>query len=200
MSTRRLAQFEENSVRARDLVGLGQSIGNMTQGLVDSSDLFRSALVYSVAALDSYFHGTVLERAVEILLGRMAPPKSSTKVGLHFNAVREIMSCGTAADQEIAARTHIAQRLALETFQRPDDIANALAMVGINKVWTLAFPGTVEHAKTSLNLVVGRRNKIVHACDADPLSPGSLTPISASDAIDAIETVERTVRAIDKLL
>ncbi|MFF7255449.1 hypothetical protein [Streptomyces microflavus] len=200
MAGARLKQFEGNCQRARDLVGLGQSLGSLTQGLVDSSDLFRSALTQAVAALDSYIHGVALDRAVDILMGRIAPARSSTKVGLHFNAVREIFDSRTLVDREIAARMHIAQRLALETFQRPDDVGNALAMVGINKVWTLAFPSDIEQTKKSLGLVVARRNQIVHSCDADPLTAGGVTPMSSQDALDAVDLVEKIVHAIDKLL
>ncbi|MFG2510312.1 hypothetical protein ACGFOW_32980 [Streptomyces rubiginosohelvolus] len=200
MTGARLKQFEDNCQRARDLVGLGQSLGSLTQGLVDSSDLFRAALTQAVAALDSYVHGVVLDRAVEILLGQTAPARSSTRVGLHFNAVREIVGSGNPIDREITARTHIAQRLALETFQKPDDVGNAMAMVGINKVWTLAFSSNIEQIKKSLGLIVARRNQIVHSCDADPLMIGEVTPISSQDALDAVDVVEKVVHAIDKLL
>jgi len=135
-----------------------------------------------------------------MLMGRVAPARSSTKVGLHFNAVREIVDNGNPVDREIAAKTHIAQRLALETFQKPDDVGNALAMVGIHKVWTLAFPSNVEQIKKSLGLVVARRSQIVHSCDADPLTVGGVTPISSQDALDAVDVVTKVVHAIDKLL
>ncbi|WP_284579364.1 hypothetical protein [Streptomyces sp. 2P-4] len=153
-----------------------------------------------MAALDSYVHGIVLDRAVDILMGRIEPARSSTKVGLHFNAIREIVDNSDPIDREIAARTHIAQRLALETFQKPDDVGNALAMVGVNKIWTLAFPENVEQTKKSLGLVVARRNRIVHSCDMDPIATGSVTPMSSQDALDAVDIVENIVRAIDKAI
>src|ERR1039458_4818259 len=135
MATARAAQFQHDATRARDLIGLGQAIGSMTYGRVDGSDLFRSALVQAVAALDAYVHGITLDRAVDILLGRSpgGAPRGS-KVGLNFNAVQVLLATATPADTELAARTYIAQRLSMETFQRPDDIANALAMVGVGKI------------------------------------------------------------------
>lgn len=54
MSTRRLQHFISDAQRARDLVGLGQSIGGMTHGRVDASDLYRAALAQAVAAMDAY--------------------------------------------------------------------------------------------------------------------------------------------------
>jgi hypothetical protein len=195
----RAAQFGQDVGRARDLVGLGQAIGNMTCGRVDASDLFRSALVQAVAALDAYVHGVTLDRAVDILLGRIPGGVARSKVGLNFNVVHALLSAPSPADTELAARTSVAQRLALETFQRPDDIAAALAMVGVPKVWSRAFPQDVEEIRTGLGLIVARRNRIVHSCDVDPLNPGSITPISAADALFAVNTLATIVLAIDPL-
>jgi hypothetical protein len=82
----------------------------------------------------------------------------------------------------------VAQRLSLETYQRPDDIAAAMSMVGVTKIWSVAFPANAEHAKTSLGLVVQRRNRIVHQCDADPLIPGKATDLDDADALGSIST------------
>jgi len=170
----------------------------MTVGRVDGSDLFRSALVQAVAALDKYVHGVVLDRAVDMLVGRLQTTGASTKVGLHFGAVQALLTAGSAAQVELTARSHIAQRLALETFQRPDDIAKALAMVGVGRIWSTAFAPNSNATTTALGVIVGRRNRIVHACDVDPLNPGSVVPLSDSDALDAIGTVETIVARIDQ--
>jgi hypothetical protein len=199
MPTARYGQFAINTARARDLIGLGQSVGSMTHGRVDASDIYRAGVVQAVGALDAYVHGIVLDRAVDILVGRLTTPSSSTKIGLHFNAVQQLLATSSPADTELTARTHIAQRLALETFQRPDDIASAFAMVGISKVWSSAFNASAGKVKTALGLVVDRRNRIVHSCDIDPLNPGRVTPLSDKDALDAITTVEKMIAAIDVL-
>lgn len=194
----RLQQFQANVARARDLVGLGQGIGNLTSGRVDSSDMYRAALVQAVAALDSYVHGVVLDRAVDLLLGRVNYSASGTKVGLSFPAIQDILTAGSPVAVELAARTHVAQRLALETFQKPDDVAKAFAMVGVPKIWSRGFSNS-EKAKEALGLVVNRRNRIVHSCDIDPLTPGAVTPLSSADSLSAVVTVETTVLSIDAL-
>ena len=197
MATTRYRHFQEDVSRARDLVGLADAIGSMTYGRVDSSDLHRAAVVQSVGAIDAYIHGITLDRAVDILLGRRKGGAPRSKIGLHFDAVEALLSAATLADRELAARTYVAERLALETFQRPDDIARALAMVGVPKIWSTAFTDP-SATKTALGLVVDRRNRIVHACDRDPLTAGALTPIAASDAVLAAETVEQVAVAIDR--
>ncbi|MDX3577472.1 hypothetical protein [Streptomyces sp. FL07-04A] len=199
MATRRFPEFEREVKRARDLVGIGQSLSSITNGLIGGDDHFRSALVHAVAALDSYVHGVVLDRAVDILMGRLKVAVSS-KVGLSFSAIGQIMSAGPpgSAAIELAARTYVAERLGLETYQRPDDIASALAMVGIQKIWSTAFPGDAHTQKTALGVVVSRRNRIVHQCDLDPLPGGTTTPISSNDALDAITTIEHIVTKLDQ--
>lgn len=198
MPTVRLGQFSREVARARDLVGVGQSLASMTHGRLDGSDLYRSALVHAVAALDSYVHGIVLDRAVDILMTRI-PSGSGGKVGLHFGAISQIFAAAASgpADMEITARTYVAERLGLETYQRPDDISSGLAMVGLNKIWSSAFPKDAGAVKTALGVVVSRRNRIVHECDLDPLSPGNVTPLTDVDALEAIEIVENVVTAID---
>lgn len=193
----RYSLFEVNLSRASDLVGLGRSLGSMTRGLVDGSDLYRSAIVQTVAALDHYIHGIVLDRGVSILLGRTSPG-ASTRFGLPFNAVSEILNVTTESEAELTARKHLAQRLGLETYQKPDDIAKALSMVGVGKVWSEAFsdPGA---AKTRLNLVVNRRNMVVHQCDSDPLMPGQVTPLDYDDALNSISCVREIVDRIDPI-
>lgn len=198
MVTRRLGQFELDIARARDLVGLGQGYQSITHGVVDSSDIYRASLVQAVAALDHYIHGVVLDRAVDILLGRTRPG-APAKIGITFHAVQEILAAPTLADREQMARTHVAQRLGLETFQKSEAIGSALAMVGISKLWSTAFaPPAVSPAK-QLDLVVARRNRIVHQGDSDPVAMGAPTPMSSVDAIDAVKTVEGVVRVVDNL-
>ncbi|WPR90250.1 hypothetical protein [Microbacterium rhizosphaerae] len=164
---------------------------------MDASDLFRGALVQAVAAMDHYFHGVVLDRGVDMLLGRAVISGFHRTIGLQFGSVRDIVTAITPGDQELEARKHIAARLGKETFQSPDDIASALALVGVTGVWKTAFGNGAGAVKTSLGLVVTRRNRIVHQADSDPLNPGVVTPLSAIDALDAISTVESTVQTID---
>lgn len=196
MAISRYGQFKLNVGRARDLIALGQSIGGMTAGRVDASDLYRAALVQSVAALDAYVHGVVLDRAVDMLLGRATQPVQNTKVGLHFTAISDLLTADSPADLELAAKRHISQRLALETYQKPDDIGAALALVNVSRIWSTAFPDA-KVATVALGTIVNRRNRIVHACDVDPLTPGAVTVMTDTDALQALSAIELTVGRID---
>jgi hypothetical protein len=190
----RLDQFEMDIARAKDLVGLGQSIGSMTSGIVDASDLYRAALVQAVAAWDRYIHGLVLDRAVDIVLGRL-DVQTTHKIGLGLSTIRVLMQTTNPAEQELVARSLVADRLTRETFQRPDDVGSALAMVGIRAIWSTAFEDAGQ-AKIAVGVIVDRRNRIVHACDCDPVQPGSVLTISSGDAQSAIGVLENTASAV----
>jgi len=199
MLTARLSEFDLNIARAREIVGLGESIVGLSGGRLDATDLYRSALVQAVASLDSYVHCVVLDLGVEILLGRRNSG-SASKLGFHLGIVSDLLDAPTLIEREIRARMHVAQRLSTETFQRPDAVAQALAMVGIPKLWTLAFGASAERTILRLSVVVRRRNDIVHACDADPGNPGQFKPMDAVDAVAAIDDVCAIVRRIDQIL
>ena len=197
MATSRLPHFQSDIARARDLVALGQGMAALTVGRVDASDTYRASLVLAVSALDHYFHGVVIDRATEIMLGRLSGSGKAARVGLSFEAVSQIVTAPSPALRELTARTHVAARLGTETFQRPDDIADALALVGIPKIWASAFGSAAGTAKVALGTIVTRRNRIVHQSDSDPLTPGAITPLNDADALAAIDTIEATVLVID---
>ncbi|WP_415648133.1 hypothetical protein [Stackebrandtia soli] len=197
MFSARFKQFEADISRTRDLVGLGQVIGNMTLGRVDASDVFRASLVQAVAAMDFYVHGVVLDRAVDILLGRCGPG-SRTKLGLNFGAIADLLKTSSPVEKEILARTYTAERLALETFQRPDDIGAAFAMIGIPKIWSSAFVDKAGETKAALGVIVTRRNNIVHSCDNDPVNFGTTFDLNDTEALEAIGTIYRIIESINQ--
>ncbi|WP_157083895.1 hypothetical protein [Millisia brevis] len=198
MATSRLPQFNLNVARARELVGLGVAVSGITSGSVNSSDMYRSALVQGVAALDAYVHDVVLDFTIEILRG-IRPPGTAGRIGLHFGAVCDLLNAPGAVEFELMARELVNQRLSAETFQKPDDIAKAFASVGVNGIWRGAF-GIGSGITTELNLVVGRRNQVVHRCDMDPAGVLGILPMEDLDALAAIGTVETVVQGIDAYL
>ncbi len=152
-----------------------------------------------VAALDSYVHDVVLDYAVDIVKGSRGPG-SPTRVGLHVSAIGELTSAPTPVEFELRARAAINERLSQETYQKPDDISQAFAMVGVQKLWQGAFGNAAGTVKRGVSLVVGRRNRIVHRCDLDPTGTGTVLPISDVDAVDAIDTIEAAVAGIESFI
>ena len=63
--------------------------------------------------------------------------------------------------------------------------------------YTYRLGATLQVRKRNLNLVVRRRNRIVHRCDLDPTGTGTVLPLSNADTVDAINTLEGAVTGID---
>ncbi|MFD0689019.1 hypothetical protein [Actinomadura fibrosa] len=112
----------------------------------------------------------------------------------------DMLAAPSPVDLELRARSHIAERLGRETFQKPDDISRAFAMVGIRKIWSTAFGVDAEQMKTTLSVAVNRRNRIVHSCDADPANPGQFQSLTDGDALSAANSVEQIIKGINSLL
>lgn len=196
MATARFAQFSANITRSRELVGLGQALSGMTP--LDLTDMYRAALVQAVAALDAWVHDVVLDMAVDILTG-IRPPGSNTKLGLNLGAMTQLLSAPNSLELQMRSKVLVNERLSAETFQKPDDIARAFAMVGVNAIWSTAYGNAAEAAKTALSVVVRRRNQIVHRCDMDPAGVTPYLALSDADALTAIDTIESTVTSLDAL-
>jgi len=155
--------------------------------------------VQAVAALDTYIHGIVIDMGVDIVFGRRTPGNRG-KLGLPVGAIADILDSPDPIQQEIVVRSHIVERLSFETFQKPDDIGRALALVGIQKFWQTAFGNSAGDEKKALGVIVDRRNKIVHECDENLADPSYLNDLSDSDALSCIEVVTRQVRRFDEII
>jgi restriction system protein len=197
MTTARLTHAQAEILRARQTVGIGEAVASLLPSL-DPSDLYRAALVQAISTLDHYFHGVVIDRAAAMVTGTISATGSDSKrIGLSFDAVREIVGEALPGARELTTRKHVAARLGKETLQNAEDIADALRLVGVPAAWDKAFDVRAKAMKVALGTVVTRRNRIVHQSDSDPLMPGSPTPIQAADAMDAINTVESVILAFD---
>jgi len=100
----------------------------------------------------------------------------------------------------MAVRAHLVLTLTKETFQSGDDIARAVASVGVNRIWATAFGAGARDITIQLGLIVGRRNRIVHQCDTDPLNPGVPVPLTDVDALQAVDFVELVGAGIDPFM
>jgi hypothetical protein len=165
----------------------------------------------AVAALDTYMHRLIVERAYT----HEELPPLLNKLDVRFEQL-----LAQADDAKIAARRkphnsrprvsvkrQLRDRLLRETFQKYEDVSRALAMAGRRGKWEaigtkfnpVLTPGEIH---TRLNDIVVRRNQIVHEGDyrrlEKPQGPGRnlLTHTQArsdveflADLIDAINAV-----------
>ncbi|WP_414527963.1 HEPN domain-containing protein [Nodularia chucula] len=98
----------------------------------------------------------------------------------------------------------IRESLNSKSFQKPDNIAEAIRYISTKKLWEevankMGSPD--KDIKQQLKLIVDRRNKIVHEADIDPtLSLGNRWDIDESMVNDAVDFIEQVVESIHQIL
>jgi hypothetical protein len=137
-------------------------------------DIRRLSTVMAVAALDTYMHRLILDRAFshnimpgglarldlpfELLLAHADAPKAAARSKPHNTRPR------------VGVKRELRDRLLKDTFQRYEDVSRALAMAGRSGQWPaigqqMSPPLLPEQIRQRLNEIVMRRNQIVHEGD-----------------------------------
>jgi RiboL-PSP-HEPN len=197
-----LDQFRSNIVYVRNLGGLYRSIAKVTTAVLDLSDLLRAELVMCVSALDHYVHEVTRLGMLETLNGKRPQTPAFLKFSISIDGV--LQALGTP-NGDAWFDTQIRERHGYQSFQQPDKIADAIRLISSLELWNSlasALGDSAQNLKTRLQLIVERRNKIVHEADMDPTYPGSGTrwPITDALANDAVDFVERLCETVHSLL
>ena len=185
-----------NLGRARDMAGLAQSLSSHVTPAVDTTDILRAALVMAVSALDHYVHEATRVGMLDVASGSRRPTASYNGFRVSMAAVSSAGLVGGLGwlDQEIR------DRHGWLTFQQPDKIADAVRLFSSVELWSVvakALGTSTTDVKSTLRLIVERRNKIAHEADTDPTVPGTRWPISYGQVDDSVVFLESLVVAID---
>lgn len=175
------------------MIGIADSLGPSTPAL-DLSDLYRHSLAASVSALDTFIHSIV--RVGLLLQLRGVGPEPNVQLPVSADLFRRWFGGEHAALIEIELEVRRAH--GQWTMQSPKNIADAVKLVSRRPLWiSLAGQDSQRAAelKTELDLVVGRRNRIVHESDLDP-STGCKWPMDSTLALGAINVICRTGESV----
>lgn len=198
-------QFQENMSRVEALIGIYRSINTQTTGVVDSSDILRAALVFSVSALDKFVHDVTRIGMLEIFQGK----RKATEAFLRFQLSMRIFTFSQIASEEETLSfldEEIRERHSWQSFQRPDRVADALRLVTNIKLWeeiAEAMQMDVKILKDQLTLIVNRRDQIAH--EADIIPPSALLPdrrwsIHGRMTRNTIDFINKLVESIYEIL
>jgi hypothetical protein len=181
-----------------------------TSAALQTDDLLRGEWVSRVSAMDLYIHELIAQRMVEIFEGRRPPTSQYLTFRISNDTLRRIQAAQQAnrpLDATAAFDLDVRTQLGRETFQAPDNIADGLRLCSLAELWNdvaahLGAPpprkiADAKSIKTSLSLIVQRRNKIAHEGDLQPGVPRQPYPISRNDLVTVASQIERIVRAID---
>jgi hypothetical protein len=197
-----LDAFTTSIERCRSLVAASDYLRTQAPGLAEvADDMLRAALAQAVSAQDRYIHERVRTEMVRAArnerdrtpsLHRFSVPLANALAGIEHNL-----------DFDGWLNPAIVEQHALLSFQRADKVADAMRLVC--EIEGGLWPGVAAHmgendvggVKTRLNLIVDRRNQIVHQDDSD--LAGARLPIDTALVTAALDFVESVVEAIDGL-
>lgn len=97
----------------------------------------------------------------------------------------------------------IRERLGYQSFQKPDNIADAIRLISDKTLWqevATQMGKKKEDIKQQLTAIVDRRNQIAHEADIDPTygigSRRNIDAVSVAEAVDFIEEIIETIHQI----
>ena len=195
-----LEQFREDIERARTLGTMHDVLSQQAISGLDLTDLLRSQIVMVVSALDHYIHEITRIGMLEVYDGK----RPQTPAFLRFQVKMEATLQGIAAehgdnrwlDEEIR-RNH-----GHLPFQQPNKIADAIRLFSTCKLWPSVASELnlkVEDVKAQLQLILDRRNQIVHESDLDPSNLGNrwaISPLDSAKAINFIQKLGETIHIV----
>ena len=194
-------QFNISIRRVRDMIAIHNSIKAQATTVLDLSDILRAALVLSVSALDYYIHEIVRIGMLEIYQNQRLEPLAFSRFQISLGSARQQINSESNGNSWL--ESEIRERHGYKSFQKPDNIADAIRLISDKKLWeevSRQMNRPAREIKQQLSLIVDRRNKIAHEADIDPtLSLGNRWPIdeiSTAETADFIETVAQSIHKI----
>ena len=190
-------------------------LNSATKPLPDSkikNDLRRTAIVMSVAALDSYMHWLVIQR-ISSLRKEGDIPKSLKKYQMPFSDLASVADTtitqrkkGKDARPWVQIKNYLQKQILTDTFQSFEQVGAAFSMAGINKPWNdiaNEMEITSDDIKMRLNGIVYRRNKIVHEGDITRASrPRKLkyNDVDHDEIEDNVQWMDSLIKAIQTVV
>jgi len=183
--------FELNIQGAEQCVAIYDGVLGLGSNL-DLDWLLRSAVILAVSAMDAYYHDKARYRA-----GKLARTELPRKLADLKIPLSEIPKWDKAKRKGNVLRRWVVEYLEVRPLQRPDAIADALKLVGIQEFWNTIEPRNPDREAmiACLKELVKRRNQIAHEGDRlqSRSSGKALRPISRENAVDAIKFVKDLV-------
>lgn len=180
-------------------------------------DILRAQIVYAVSAMDCYIHEIVKIGIIHSYLGLRTPTEKWKGTCISLHQVRNLVNIEKRTDLSYFQKTPLITQqlnqivepiLKTMSFQHPDKIKDALSyiweephkMQSITTVINYNLIGNNSNEKTKyleqkLQLIVTRRNKIVHEADRD-ITTGDKCAICKNEVDDIILFIEKFVTAI----
>ena len=192
--------FEINIMHVKNLGGLYISLSYETSPILDLSDLLRAQLVMGVSALDSFIHSLIEYGMIEIYQKKRMPTNGYDKFIKSFENIspKLINSYGVPWFKE-----EIKKKYGHISFQGSCKISQYVKLISNKQLWLESeqiLNISSQNIKKKLDLIVDRRNKIVHDADMIPTSFDERWPIDYDLVNDSICFIEKLCSCIFKII
>lgn len=198
-----IEQFKVNLNSAKQLGIIYAAFSNQVTEVIPLDELLRAELVLAVSALDCYIHDLVRIGMIKIFQSAGEEPNAFLNFGVSLNFVKNLLGCRLESAKNTVFEQEIRRLHGFKTFQSADNIAQALSFIGISSIWDKVGNATnipVADLKTELNVIVDRRNRIVHEGDIDPsLGIGLKYPIDIETVQKAVDFINSIVQSIQNI-
>lgn len=174
-----LETFDLCIERARSLHGLQGALSAQVTDALDLSDVLRAGIVLSVSALDFFIHEITRLGMIDSWSGARQRTGAFNRFQMSVSTFEGLTN---ATDPREILDAEIRNVHGYKSFQKPDAIAKAVRLFSDVPLWKAVgecLGRSEEEIKSSLKLIVERRNKISHEADIDPSYPGQRWPIDA---------------------
>lgn len=167
---------------------------------MDFNDMYRYAYIYIISALDLYIHEISNYGLISYLNN---PNKFPTAKNKSFMIPSHLLFIEDINQKQNEIRDYVVKKNGQYSYQNSENISSGLSHIWDepHKWQQIADKLNITQKETTdkLNLIIDRRNQIVHEGDVDPGS-GLLYPINFEDTMRVIDFIVEVVKSIDKLV
>jgi RiboL-PSP-HEPN len=188
-----IQQFRLNIKSAKELGNIVDAILLLAPH-IDTSEVLRAQLVLAVSAFDCFIHDLVRLGTVEIYQGsRSYDQKKTLKPEFEIPKLIHLLTL-SKQDQLKDLNKEFQRIFKTKTFQEPNIIEKNLICIGLENIWFevgLRMTLTKEDLIRQINLIMARRNSIVHEADIDLRGAlGQKTPIDKEEVLKNVLFME----------
>ena len=166
-----LKLFKRNIQDASNLSAIHEYVESQIKSPLSFDDILRSQIVYSVSAFDKLMHDIIRIGIMEIFNGSRPPTSRYLSETIPISVYNELIFAELPPKEYIFEQA-IIKKLKIVSYQDPIKVAEGLSYIwDEGQKWqkiATKIGMNDKTAKTTLKLIVDRRNSIVHEADIDP--------------------------------
>jgi len=167
-----------------------------------ADEILRAEIVMLVSAMDCYIHDIVRVSMIEMFKGSKSSNKYFDDFAISSKTVVNILNTNNPVDRVGLFENEIQEIISKDSYQSPSSIEYALRFLDIRNLWTVLSSDMEmrpDDIKSTLSLIIHRRNKIAHEADFNQVTL-TKNPIDKMICDSNIEFISKFCEAINKYI